>query len=224
MTQYDFTADWFSSKIPPWQEILSELKPSKLLEVGCFEGRSACFLIDTCGAERSIEIDCIDTWLGGAEHRRSIFETGAVEDRFDRNIARAKQAAKYDVVVLKSKQDSLTALATLVIDPLSCGSYDFVYIDGSHIASDVLTDAVLAFRLLREGGIMIFDDYTWRLGKENDILAVPKLAIDAFTTIFGRNLQILHDYPVEQFYLRKLGAPASSAAFAPNQPRPTVSN
>lgn len=32
-----------------------------------------------------------------------------------------------------------------------------VYIDGSHWAKDVLTDAVMAWRLLKEGGVMILD-------------------------------------------------------------------
>ena len=32
-----------------------------------------------------------------------------------------------------------------------------VYIDGSHDASDVLTDAVMAWKLLAQGGIMILD-------------------------------------------------------------------
>ena len=32
-----------------------------------------------------------------------------------------------------------------------------VYIDGSHRPEDVLTDAVMAWKLLKEGGIMILD-------------------------------------------------------------------
>lgn len=32
-----------------------------------------------------------------------------------------------------------------------------VYIDGSHAAKDVIADAVLAWALLRPGGVLIFD-------------------------------------------------------------------
>ena len=38
------------------------------------------------------------------------------------------------------------------------GSFDFIYVDASHRAPDVLLDAVLAFQLLRIGGLIIFDD------------------------------------------------------------------
>ncbi len=37
------------------------------------------------------------------------------------------------------------------------GSLQIVYIDGSHYPQDVLTDAVMAWKLLNEGGIMILD-------------------------------------------------------------------
>ena len=38
-------------------------------------------------------------------------------------------------------------------------NFDLIYIDASHYAPDVLSDAVLAFKLLKPGGILIFDDY-----------------------------------------------------------------
>ena len=43
------------------------------------------------------------------------------------------------------------------------GLFDLVYIDGSHSAKDVLLDSLLAWRLLRPGGAMIWDDYEWAL-------------------------------------------------------------
>jgi predicted O-methyltransferase YrrM len=36
---------------------------------------------------------------------------------------------------------------------------DILYVDGSHYASDVLTDFVLAFPYLRRGALVVFDDY-----------------------------------------------------------------
>ena len=32
-----------------------------------------------------------------------------------------------------------------------------IYVDGSHVPQDVLTDAVMAWKLLKQGGIMILD-------------------------------------------------------------------
>lgn len=37
-----------------------------------------------------------------------------------------------------------------------------MYIDGSHAAKDVIADAVLAWALLRPGGVLIFDGERWR--------------------------------------------------------------
>jgi len=40
--------------------------------------------------------------------------------------------------------------------------FDIIYIDGSHATLDVLLDAVLCWRLLPSGGLLIFDDYWYR--------------------------------------------------------------
>ncbi len=57
--------------------------------------------------------------------------------------------------------------------------YDFVYIDASHIAKEVLMDTVLACELLMDNGILIFDDYDWEVYKNFPSLQ-PKTAIEGF--------------------------------------------
>ena len=37
----------------------------------------------------------------------------------------------------------------------------FIYVDGSHEAPDVLFDAILAHKLVKNNGIIAFDDYLW---------------------------------------------------------------
>lgn len=39
--------------------------------------------------------------------------------------------------------------------------FDLIYVDGSHFADDVLTDGITAWRLLKDGGVLIFDDFLW---------------------------------------------------------------
>jgi len=39
--------------------------------------------------------------------------------------------------------------------------FDFIYIDASHNPEDVIFDGINAFRHLKTGGIIIFDDYFW---------------------------------------------------------------
>jgi hypothetical protein len=82
---------------------------------------------------------------------------------------------------------------------------NFISVDGSHQAADVLADAVLAFRLLRGGGVMAFDDYLWapvRRGSGNPLLT-PKAAVDAFTTIHAQQMRIIPNLPLYQLYIQK---------------------
>jgi len=54
----------------------------------------------------------------------------------------------------------------------------------------VLTDACMAWPLLKQGGLMVFDDYLW--GESRDILHRPRLAVDMFVNIFAEELDIVH--------------------------------
>ena len=37
--------------------------------------------------------------------------------------------------------------------------FNFVYIDGSHLKADILSDVVMVWPLLMDGGVILFDDY-----------------------------------------------------------------
>jgi len=202
---YQFTTTWFQDTARSvWDQIIPQLKPARILEVGSFEGASTCYLIDTLANLQSIELHCIDTWGGGIEHIETGVNMSSVEARFDSNIALAKQKALHTVDFYKHKSYSDVALARLIADSSKLRAFDFIYIDGSHQAPDVLADAVLAFRLLRVGGVMAFDDYLWAetLPYGKDPIRSPKIAIDAFTNIYCRKLNVL-SAPLYQLYVQK---------------------
>ena len=106
--------------------------------------------------------------------------------------------------LIVDKARSVVALSRLIAD--DAGEFDLIYIDGSHQASDVLVDAILSFELLKLGGVMIFDDYIWKEAnlKAIDLLRSPKIAIDAFTTIFARKLRIIPAESNYQVYVEKV--------------------
>lgn len=205
--KYEFTLDWFQGCEDIWRQLIPLHKPRRIIEIGSFEGRSACWLIEQCAAEGPLEIHCIDTWAGSIEHQGGQpVDMRAVEQRFDTNTAAAILAAPHPVSLFKHKSESGLALARLIAsDP---PPVDLIYVDGSHLAPDVMTDAVLAFRLLRTGGMMIFDDYFWEpywLPPEaRNPRDTPKLAIDAFWTIFGRRLSPIKGAPMHQLYFIKV--------------------
>ncbi|KAG2438664.1 hypothetical protein HXX76_005211 [Chlamydomonas incerta] len=67
---------------------------------------------------------------------------------------------------------------------------DLVYIDGSHLRADVITDAVMAWPLLKVGGLLVFDDYAWPQYADNPVCH-PRQAVDAFLQLFGHQLDVL---------------------------------
>lgn len=198
---YEFTNDWFGTTARfLWDQLIPQINPTRILEVGSYEGRSTCFLIEKLGNKHlELFIRCVDTWEGGAEHQGT--DMSLVEQRFFGNIGIAERSVAAQINIQVSKGRSDIELAKLL--PTHIGYYDFVYIDGSHHASDVLCDALLAFRMLRVGGVMCFDDYMWQNARVVDPLRCPKLAIDTFTLLHARDMRVLPTIPT-QIFLEKL--------------------
>ena len=179
---YNFTNTWFIEGIAVknCSFLLSNFPPRKILEIGSFEGQSTCFFIEQVGQFGNLTIDCIDTWEGGAEHKAVDTDMSAVEQRFHNNVEFAVSKVKHKVIVNPIKGYSEDALVKLITSGAH-NSYDFVYIDGSHFAPDVLSDLVLSFVLTKERGIVLCDDYYWGAGTLSEN---PKIAIDSFTNTY----------------------------------------
>ena len=113
-----------------------------------------------------------------------------MEQRFDTNISAALRGSLNPERdrVRKLKAPSHMALAQLLTES---EEFHVIYIDGSHEPADVLTDAVLAWRLLLPGGLLILDDYMWHDVIAADKLKCPKPGIDAFLSVFGQELIVL---------------------------------
>jgi hypothetical protein len=156
-------------------------------------------------------LHCIDSFAGGVEH--SADAVRGLEARFRANIATTGQEEQVEVHV----GTSLERLAALLLRGVVA---DFVYVDGSHQAPDVLGDLVLGVRLLRPGGVMICDDYLWRRQGQVDANPVdtPKLAIDAFTSIFCREVEILEGLHNWQVGVRKRPREGAASVLAPGGP------
>jgi predicted O-methyltransferase YrrM len=203
---YQYTNNWFeSAAMGTWDLLIPKINPSRILEVGSYEGRSACYLIEKLGFDRSIEIHCVDTWEGGVEHKETLqVDMSAVEKRFhhNTNIALGKVSGSVNLITHKGRSD--VELSKLLAGGKQ-GYFDFIYIDGSHQAPDVLFDALLAFRLLKISGVIAFDDYLWQesLPYGTDLVRCPKPAIDSFTNIYCRKLRVI-PAPLYQLYVQKI--------------------
>lgn len=203
-TQYVFSEDWLTPSLGGLNPVLNSLKPQRILEIGSYQGRSACHFIETAMQQHgSLEIYCVDTWQGGQEHIGKC-DLSEAEKMFDQNMSVAT-ARHPTVQIHKIKDLSHDAMIQLLAQGKK-GYFDFVYVDGSHEAPDVLLDALLAHKLCRVGGIIAFDDYLWSstpMTQENHYLLV-KPAIDHYVNTFQRKVHILQRLPLYQLYVQKL--------------------
>ncbi len=204
---YQFTNTWFEGIRPIWEGLIPQIKPTKILEIGVYEGASSCYLISKLAHQYKIELHCIDSWQGGIENKSGGFaeaEMSSVEQRFSHNIkiAAAQVSENLDLHIHKGYSDF--HLSKLLANGAG-NSFDLIYIDGSHQAPDVLCDAVLSFRLLKKGGFMFFDDYLWseNLPGGIDPIRCPKIAIDAFTNIYCRKIRVISAW-LCQLYVQKV--------------------
>ncbi len=193
VTGYQYTQDWHSRFEVSWLKWMSMI-PTRLnfLEIGSYEGRSACWLIEN-GLQDLGTITCIDSWIGTGEHALPGVHLHEQNQRFIENtrLAVERRAKKGNALVMVNtiQMPSFLALADMIANADDFETMDFIYIDGSHMARDVIIDAVMAWPMLKPGGILVFDDYTWESGISP--LHNPKMAIDFFTTVYGPELQII---------------------------------
>jgi hypothetical protein len=187
-----FSEDWYLRRVNAWPSIFRELegRRAQLLEIGSYEGLSACFMLWRLP---DAVITCIDTFEGGLDNRASNADLSGLESRFDANLALFGAAR-----VRKLVGDSRRRLLDLGAED---SRFDLVYIDGSHLGLDVIVDAALAWPLLEPGGILIFDDYRWaQLG--DDPLLRPGVAIDSFLDLVAGKFETL--FAEHQLAIRKL--------------------
>jgi predicted O-methyltransferase YrrM len=185
MSDYQYTKDWFQWAPKVWEQLIPHLPARKnFLEIGAFEGRSAVWTIENM-MEDGGEIVCIDTWEGGAEH--TLEDMNGAKFRFNENIKIVREKFP-DRNVTSCTGLSVNWLAALIQDKRQ---FDFIYIDGSHLSKDVLTDACMSWPLLKDKGFMVFDDYLWRPPGFGPMQR-PKIAVDTFVNMFEDELHITH--------------------------------
>jgi predicted O-methyltransferase YrrM len=181
----NFTVDWHSHNIPHWLRILERYRGQPdvhALEIGSFEGRSTVWLLENILSHATARIDCIDTFEGSVEHERMGLNLDNLLTRFLGN------TEPYAKKVRCHKGKSQDVLRSPDFGPYEVESYDFIYIDGSHKAADVLEDAVLSFRLLKIGGLLIFDDYAWQGGGPTEF-DNPRRGVEAFYSAYQNQLE-----------------------------------
>ena len=175
-THKDMTID----HIPIWEPLLKSYqeKPLKILEIGSLQGNSAIYWLTKVLNHSSSKLWCIEPFQ----------RTKRVPDRelFLENIGKTGQAKKMTLLEMTSDQ-AFNKLPSILPNIL----FDIIYVDGSHEAEVVARDATSSFHFVKQGGIIIFDDY-----KMPRVFAIdkigPKPSIDEFLDKYQDSLDILH--------------------------------
>lgn len=138
------------------------------IEVGSWEGLSSNLIAEYCRKnDFDTKIICIDTWLGSPEHQDSLIRVNGIPNLFISFLMNTKHL-KNDKLIYPFPISSAQGAQYLKTNGITA---DIIYIDAGHEYDSVLLDTKLYWDLLNEGGVMIFDDYSW---------ADVKKAVDEF--------------------------------------------
>jgi len=159
-----------------------------VLEIGVFEGRSTQWLMENVLTHPASTLIYIDTFAGGVMHKG--LNLSDLESRFLANTAPYRNK----LIARKGRSDAM-------LRDLPHDHFDYISIDGSHEAADVLSDAVLSWPLLKTGGLICFDDYEWWIDPAPE--RSPKLAIDAFLNVMRSQCEVVRKG--YQVWVRKRG-------------------
>lgn len=144
-TSYRLANYWF-------QFIPRENRPINYLEIGTFYGANLFSVADTYAKHPDSKLYAIDPWIDYQDYPEYKDKQQDIYSTFLRNLDRSPHKSKINVIRGFSNEQ---------IPKLNDDFFDIIYIDGNHEPEYILEDAVLAFRKLKRGGYLIFDDYNW---------------------------------------------------------------
>jgi hypothetical protein len=165
-----------------------------VLEIGAYDGVSSNMMLDEIFTHPESEVHTVDPYISDP----STPGVGAhTRERFEENWRRGGHGDRIQLY----EGLSVEVMGWMIAEEGFWEGFDVIFIDGSHLARDVMTDATMAWHLLKPGGMMVFDDYTW--GMHLPSVMRPKEAIDAFVAAFSR--EIVPVWSGSQKFIRKAG-------------------
>lgn len=182
--KYRLASNWFSTL--PLEEYRD--RPIRYLEIGTFYGANLISVAQSYGYHPDSQLHCIDPWLDYDAYPEYKGQQDTIYDTFLQNIDESGVKDKIHIHRGYSNQKILT---------FNDEAFDIIYVDGNHEPEYVLEDAVLSFRKLKKGGIMIIDDYGWG-GPD-----LTQRGIDAFLSGYHKRIEQL-GLQNTQIFIKKL--------------------
>lgn len=141
----------------------------RFLQLGAYTGDASVWMAENILTGKTSRLIDVDTWQGSNELAHE-------EMDFDDVFAVYKDKVKdLPVTPIAMRTDDYLVRVSQVHRE----AFDFIYVDADHTTVGVLLDAELSWPLLKSGGVMAFDDYTWG-HHTGDPRLEPKVGIDLF--------------------------------------------
>jgi hypothetical protein len=150
--------------------------PITYLEIGVLCGANLISVAKTYGKHEDSKLYCVDPWEDYEDYPEYKNEQPTMFESFSTNIENSG---------IKQKLSIHRGYSHIEVPKLEDNFFDLIYIDGNHEPEYVLEDAVISFRKLKKGGILIFDDYGWG---GPDLTAK---GIDAFLSAYSKRIEKL---------------------------------
>lgn len=144
--------NWFVNVQPSFENNLKELtgkEDLRFLQIGAYTGDASTWMLENILTGKGSALYDIDTWGGSDEEIHKTFNWTEIENLYNERMEKFNN-------IIKLRGDSRSILQAMSDKK---EFFDFIYIDGSHIAQDVYLDAVDSWPLLKVGGMMAFDDF-----------------------------------------------------------------
>jgi hypothetical protein len=149
------------------------------VEIGSFEGGGSIVIVRNLCQHKDSKLFCIDPfddeYVKGDS--RLAFWNYACKGQRARFYNNTKDVS--NIVVLEGVSDTM-------IPRIENDSVDFVYIDGDHSPEQVYKDAINMWSKMKEGGVVLFDDYQFVVNG-----VVTAKGIDKFLTEIQGSYKLL---------------------------------
>ena len=180
--QYKLADNWYSIiNINDYKD-----RPINYLEIGTFYGANILSVANSYGLHNDSKLYCIDPWEDYDEYSEYKNQQQTIYNSFMNNVEKSGQKDK--IIINRGYSNN-------VIPNLQDNFFDIIYIDGNHEAEYVLEDAMLSFRKLKIGGMMIFDDSYWEgVGR----------GINAFLSVYHKRVIHLATKDSDQLFIKKI--------------------
>ena len=180
---YEFTRDTFSYRLAIWQPLVEPLigkSELRFLELGSYQGMSSCWFLDTVLTSAEAELVC-------------------VEPQFEAKLEKNIQATG-----VASKAKLLKGTIEQMITDLRPESFDLINLQDKRKSAEIAeSNANAAWKLLKVGGLLIFNDYGWHNPAAPQFN--PKAGIDRFLGSIGESWQRVKYSPQSfQYIIKKI--------------------